>query len=72
MVFGHEHRKSQIETGCKISYAFRPIYFCKALGGFKTHLLTPPKITDSTRRRGFVNFAIFKKHKKGSDFGRNA
>ena len=43
MVFAHEHRKSQIETGCKISYAFRPIYFRKALGGFKSHFLTPRK-----------------------------
>ena len=25
--FGHEHRKSQIETGCKISYVFCPSIF---------------------------------------------
>ena len=41
--FGHEHRKSRIETGCKISYAFRPIYFRNAFGGQKSVFWTPLK-----------------------------
>ena len=40
---GHEHRRSRIETGCRFSYAFRPIYFRNAFGGQKSVFWTPLK-----------------------------
>ena len=41
--FGHEHRKSRIETGCKISCAFTPIYFRNVVGGQTSVFWTPLK-----------------------------
>ena len=47
--FGHEHRKSRIETGCKISYAFLPIYFRNAFGGQKSVFWAPLKSRNPQR-----------------------
>ena len=57
---GHEHRKSRIETGCKISFAFRPIYFRNVVAGQKSVFWTPLKSRNPQKAR-IYDFCVFRK-----------